>query len=61
LRPAGPLGAAVDVNLDEGLGLVATQTLTFSCTDIGGSASAYARGPADHHRLIRAARAAHGG
>jgi class 3 adenylate cyclase len=67
LRPAGLLAAAVDVNLDEGLGLVATQTLTFLFTDIEGSAamvqrlgSAYARGLADHHRLIQAARAAHG-
>jgi class 3 adenylate cyclase len=48
-------------------GLMATQTLTFLFTDIDGSApmgqrlgSAYARGLADHHRLIRAARAAHG-
>ena len=46
---------------------MATQTLTFLLTDIDGSAamgqrlgSAYARGLADHQRLIRAARAAHG-
>jgi hypothetical protein len=67
LRPAGLLAAAVDINLDEGLGLVAAQTLTFLFTDIDGSAtmgqrlgSVYARGLTDHHRLIRAARTAHG-
>ena len=46
---------------------MATQTFRFLFTDIEGSAalgerlgSAYARGLASHHRLIRAARAAHG-
>jgi hypothetical protein len=47
---------------------VATQTLTFLCTGTEGSAAiacrlddAWARVPADHHPLIRAALAAHGG
>jgi predicted ATPase/class 3 adenylate cyclase/DNA-binding CsgD family transcriptional regulator len=50
------------------LGLVATQTLTFLFTTIEGSTAmvqrlgdAYAGVLADHHRLIRAALAAHGG
>jgi hypothetical protein len=48
-----------------GLGLVATQTLMFLFADVEGSAAigprlggAYA---ADHHRLIRAGLAVHGG
>src|SRR6516162_10293927 len=51
-----------------GLGLVATQTLTFLFTDIEGSAAvvqrlgdAYAGVVADHHRLVRVGLAAHGG
>ena len=51
-----------------GLGLVATQTLTFSFADIEGSVAmvqrlgdAWARVAAVHHFLIRAGRAAHGG
>jgi class 3 adenylate cyclase len=50
------------------LGLVATQTLTFLFTDIEGSTAmvrrlgdAWPAVLADHHRLIRAAFAAHGG
>ena len=50
------------------LGLVATQKLTFLFADIEGSAAvwqrlgdAYAAVLADHHRLIRAGLAAHGG
>jgi class 3 adenylate cyclase len=49
-------------------GLVATQTRTFLFADIEGSAAmvqrlgdAYAGVLADHHRLVRAALAAHGG
>jgi class 3 adenylate cyclase len=51
-----------------GLGLVATQTLTFLFADIEGCAAmgrrlgrAHARGLTDHHRLTRAGLAAHGG
>src|SRR5215469_16132934 len=50
------------------LGLVATQTLTFLFTDIEGSTAmvqrlgdAWPEVLADHHRLVRAALAAHGG
>jgi class 3 adenylate cyclase len=50
------------------LGLVATQTLTFSSADIEGSAAlvrllgdAYAAVLADHHRLIRAGLVTYGG
>jgi len=50
-----------------GLGLVATQTLTFLFADIEGSAvmvqragDAWAGVLADHHRLFRAGLAAHG-
>jgi class 3 adenylate cyclase len=50
------------------LGLVDTQTLTFLFTDVEGSAAmaqrlgdAYAGLLADHHQLIRAGLAAHGG
>ena len=53
---------------DGSLGLLATQTLTFLFTDIEGSTAmlqrlgdAYAEVLADHHRLIRAGLAAHGG
>jgi class 3 adenylate cyclase len=67
-KPAGFLVGAAGVNLDEGLGLMATQTLIFLFADIEGLAAmgrrlggAYERGLADHHRLIRAGLAAHGG
>ena len=53
---------------DGSLGLLATQTLTFLFTDIEGSTAllarlgdGYAQVLADHHRLIRASLAAHGG
>jgi class 3 adenylate cyclase len=56
------------VNLDGGPGLLATQTLTFLFTDIEGSTAmlqrlgdAYAGVLADHHDLIRAGLASHGG
>ena len=52
----------------EVFGLLATQTLTFLFTDIEGSTAllarlgdGYAQVLADHHRLIRASLAAHGG
>jgi class 3 adenylate cyclase len=51
-----------------GLGLVATQTLTFLFADIEGSAAmvrllgyAYTAGLADHHQRIRAGLVAYGG
>jgi hypothetical protein len=67
-RPAGfPVGA-VSVNLDEGPGLVATQTLMFLFAEIEVSAAimqrladARARGGGRQSRLIRAGLAAHGG
>ena len=60
-RAGGSLAGAVGVNLDEGPGLVATQTLTFLFADIEGSAAmsrrledAYTEGRADQHRVLRA-------
>jgi hypothetical protein len=62
--PAG----AVSVNLDEGPGLMAKQTLMFLFAGIGGSAAmaqrlgdVYAGMAAGAHRLIRTGLAAHGG
>src|SRR5215469_2148699 len=59
---------AVGVNFDEKPWAVATQTLTFLFTDIEGSTAlvqrlgdAWPGVLADHHRLIRAGLAAHGG
>jgi class 3 adenylate cyclase len=64
----GILASAVGVNLDEGPGLVATQTLMFVFADIEGSAAmaqrlgdAYAGVLAGHHHVIRAGLAAHAG
>jgi class 3 adenylate cyclase len=62
------VAGAVSVNPDEKPWAVATQTLTFLFTDIEGSTAmagrlgdAWAGVLADHHRLIRAALAAHDG
>jgi hypothetical protein len=61
------LAGAVGVDLDEGPGLVATQTLMFLFAGLGGPAAEKGRpGDADgvaagDRRLIRADRAAHGG
>ena len=56
------------VNLDEGLGVVATLTLTFVFADIEGSAAvarrlgaAYAGVPGGYHQLIRVGLAAYVG
>jgi hypothetical protein len=64
----GFLGGPVSVNLDEGPGLVATQTLMFLFAGIEGSAAVVQRlvdacpgVRADHYRLIGAGLAAHGG
>jgi hypothetical protein len=71
IGPAGEEGGrflarAVSVDLDEGPGLVAAQTLSFLCAGIGGPAAAkgrlgdaYAVASGDH-RLIGAGRAGHG-
>lgn len=54
--------------LMRGLGLVATQTLTFSFSDIDGRTAMarrlgdeYAGTASGHHRVIQAGQAAHGG
>jgi hypothetical protein len=67
-KAGGFLAGPVSVNLDEGPGLVATQTLMFLFADIESSAAvvqrrvdAYPGVRADHPRLIRAGLAAHGG
>ena len=64
----GFLASPVSVNLDEGPELVATQALMFLFADIESSAAVVQRlmdaDPgvrADHHQLIRAGLAAHGG
>ena len=68
LRGRGFLASAVSVNLDEGPGLVATQTLMFSFAGIEDPAAmpwrlgdVSAGVAAGDHRLIRAALAGHGG
>ena len=62
------MAGLVSVNPDKRPGLMATQTLMFLFADIEGSATmvrrladAYAGRRPDHHRLIRAGLAAHGG
>jgi hypothetical protein len=61
-------GRAVSVDLDEGPGLMATQTLAFFFAVIEGAAAkvrrlrdVYAGAAVGDHRLIRASLAAHGG
>src|SRR5499427_4424643 len=68
LGPAGSWPVRLAATSMRSPGLVATQTLTFLFTDIEGSTAmvqrlgdAWPGVLADHHRLVRAALAAHGG